>query len=284
MAEDGAEPTDSFELLAHPTRMAVLRELFAAFRESPDDPEVRFSALRQRVDAPDSGNFSYHLDRLVGWFVDETDAGYRLSRRGYGVGLALESGRYGQSADPAPVESLGECLFCESPFDARFEDGHVVLRCANGHRSNVHLRPGTLDDRSVDELREIVALRLAQNAEQTLRGICSACDGRLDVTGVRHEDLDGYLFADRCSGCGAQFVLTAGMCALLDPDVSRFLRDRGRDPRTTPLWEFSVCRTGAETVASPDPLELRVDVECDGDRLSVSVDESGRVARVSRHR
>jgi len=284
MVAGDPEPTDSFELLAHPTRMAVLRELFESLRATPDDPAVQFSELRKRVDAPDSGNFSYHLDRLVGWYVEETDSGYRLSDRGYSVALALKSGRYGRDETPGPVESFGECLFCETPVELRIEDGHSELRCSNGHRSYVFVRPAAIETRSREELRELVALRLYANVQQTLRGVCRACDAAVEMTGEYNDDVDGYLFVDRCSGCGAQLALTAGLCALQDLDVARFLRDRGADPRTTPHWEFECCRAGAETVVSEEPLELRIAVERDGDRLSATLDESGEVVRVSHHR
>jgi len=284
MAEEHPEPTDSFELLAHSTRMAVLQELFESLRATPDDPAVQFSELRERVDAPDSGNFSYHLDRLVGWYVEETDSGYRLASRGYSVALALESGRYGRDETPDPVESLGDCLFCGGPVDARIEDGHSELRCPNGHRSYVHLRPSALETLSRDGLRKLVALRLYGSAQQTLHGVCAACDEDVATTGEYHDDVGGHVFTDRCSGCGAQLALTAGLCAIQDLDVARFLRDRGADPRTTPPWEFECCRAGAETVVSEDPLELRVEVERDGDHLSVTLDASGEVVRVSHHR
>lgn len=283
MAAGDPEPTDSFELLAHPTRMAVLQELFE-FRPTPDDPAVQFSELRERVDAPDSGNFSYHLDRLVGLYVEELDSGYRLTERGYSVALEIESGTYGREEMPDPVESFGECLFCGEPVALRFEEGHSELRCSNGHLSYVYLRPAAIETRSRDELRELVALRLYANAQQTLRGVCRACDRAVEMTGEYHDDVDGHLLADRCSGCGAQFALTAGLCALQDLDVARFLRDRGADPRTTPFWEFECCRAGAETVVSEDPLELLIEVERDGDRLSAVVDGSGEVVRVSHHR
>lgn len=284
MVEDDPEPTDSFELLAHPTRMAVLRALFEALRESPEEPELRFSELREQVEVRDSGNFSYHLDRLVGWYVEESDSGYRLASRGYSVALALESGTYGHDETPAPVESFGECLYCESPVDIRFEDGHSELRCSNGHVSYVHLRPAAFESRSREGLEELVALRLYANAQQTLHGVCVACDEAVAATGEYHDDVGGYVFTDRCAGCGAQLALTAGLCAIQDLNVARFLRDRGADPRTTPPWEFECCRAGAETVVSEDPLELLLEVERDGDRLSVTLDASGDVVRVSHHR
>lgn len=86
----GERTTEGFEMLGSNTRLAILLALWQAQDPSPppseqSDPDVSFSALRERVGIRDSGQFNYHLDKLVGTFVEQTDAGYlddggRLSR------------------------------------------------------------------------------------------------------------------------------------------------------------------------------------------------------------
>jgi len=74
--DDGDEdvpPEDAFSLVANETRMDVLKALWEA-----DGPRS-FSALRERVGVRDSGQFNYHLGKLVGHFVRKTADGYRLS-------------------------------------------------------------------------------------------------------------------------------------------------------------------------------------------------------------
>ena len=44
------------------------------------DGPLAFSSLYDRVDVDDSGQFNYHLDKLAGHFVPNTDHGYALAR------------------------------------------------------------------------------------------------------------------------------------------------------------------------------------------------------------
>jgi hypothetical protein len=64
---------------------------------------------------------------------------------------------------------------------------------------------------------------------------------------------------------------------LLDnADVLTFHAERGVDLSTAPFWTFEWCVSDRHTeVVSADPLEVRVDVPCDGETLCVVVD--GRV-------
>lgn len=71
---DDSDVVEAFGTLADETRLAVLRALVRA--EGP----LRFSELRARVDVRDSGRFAYHLDRLLGRFVEERPEGYTLTR------------------------------------------------------------------------------------------------------------------------------------------------------------------------------------------------------------
>lgn len=60
-------PDDAFDVLGNETRLGILRVLGEA------DGPLSFSALFDRVDYDTSGNFSYHLKRLEGHFIRETD-------------------------------------------------------------------------------------------------------------------------------------------------------------------------------------------------------------------
>lgn len=63
-----------FEQWADETRRRILAELHRA-----SDRPLRFSELRARTQTRDSSRFNYHLTRLVGTFVNRTEAGYDLT-------------------------------------------------------------------------------------------------------------------------------------------------------------------------------------------------------------
>ena len=71
------DPAAAFALLGDATRLRILRELWEAQRDAPDEG-VPFEALRERAGVDDSGRFNYHLGKLTGRFVERGDDGYRL--------------------------------------------------------------------------------------------------------------------------------------------------------------------------------------------------------------
>ncbi len=80
----GEQTADAFEILGNETRLAILFALWEAMDpgsplSEPSDPAVSFSDLKERVGIRDSGQFNYHLDKLVGPFVDQSEEGYTLT-------------------------------------------------------------------------------------------------------------------------------------------------------------------------------------------------------------
>lgn len=71
---DDSDVVEAFGTLADETRLGVLRALVRA------DGPLRFSELRARVDVRDGGRLTYHLDRLLGRFLEERTDGYALTR------------------------------------------------------------------------------------------------------------------------------------------------------------------------------------------------------------
>ena len=94
IATDGAGPASSFQsdegagdaalaalfdLLSDETRLRIVSALAGYEHAHPESPAIRFAALRERVDARDSGRFNYHLRKLDGILVEKTDEGYSLT-------------------------------------------------------------------------------------------------------------------------------------------------------------------------------------------------------------
>ncbi len=78
------DATAVFDLLSDETRAETVRQLAAA------SGGLRFSTLRRRVGARDSGRFNYHLGRLRGRLVEKRDARYVLTERGRHVAATLD--------------------------------------------------------------------------------------------------------------------------------------------------------------------------------------------------
>lgn len=65
-------PDEAFAVLGNETRLAILLAL-----EGTDD-ELGYSELKRQVGVYDSGRFNYHLNKLLGHFIEGSDDGYRL--------------------------------------------------------------------------------------------------------------------------------------------------------------------------------------------------------------
>lgn len=97
--ESDAALTTLFELLSDETRLRIVSALAASEHAHPDDPALRFAALRERVEARDSGRFNYHLQKLDDVLVEKSEDGYRLTPVGRKiVGLVSDI-----SIDPIPA-------------------------------------------------------------------------------------------------------------------------------------------------------------------------------------
>jgi len=104
-----ADPEEVFAALSDDTRVAILRALWDA-----DEQVLSFSELREAVGIRDSGQFNYHLGKLVGQFVRETDDGYTLTRAGIQINGAIEAGAYTVEASLDPIDLDSPCPTCDS--------------------------------------------------------------------------------------------------------------------------------------------------------------------------
>ena len=107
----GPETTEAFGLLANETRLAIMLALWEAYDPHAEDNAVGFTELRGRVGIRQGAQFNYHLDKLVGVFVDSTDGGYRLRPVGLNLVQTLiagtgQGGNVPTDRDRRPMSSL----------------------------------------------------------------------------------------------------------------------------------------------------------------------------------
>lgn len=108
-ADTEQDPSAAFSALANPVRIDIIRTLGAA------NAPLSFSDLHRSTDVKDSGQFNYHLGKLVGSFVHSTEDGYTLSSAGRLIRHVLSEELL--STDPSfDLDRIdGECPFCEAP-------------------------------------------------------------------------------------------------------------------------------------------------------------------------
>lgn len=307
----GLSPSAAFGLLGNETRVSILEALWDA--QAEDETPVPFSALFARVDYDDSGNFNYHLDRLVGHFVRRVEGGYELRSAGQHVVRAVLAGA--MTSDPSfePTEIDANCPYCGATVEAWYEDERFTARCTacpgavgtgSEHPPGTFLRyevpPAALRGRTPEEV--LAAAHVLYDAKLTalLEGVCPECgavaDRSIDVCPDHDASED-----DACEACGSRHEVwidavcrncryarrfVAWFAVATTPAVVSFLHDHGapwdRVPFAKLTWENAhYVDAITESVASTDPLRVRVTVDLDA-TLEVVFDEALAVVDVSR--
>lgn len=271
-----------FELVADETRLAVLRAL-AEYRcgHAPEERPT-FAELRKAAEIGDSANFNYHLDKLVGRFVDKEDGAYRLTYQGHFVVSSLLAGTY-ETCERREVPVDSNCPFCGDPQRGAFEAGTVRVTCPNEHSFTQELPPGTAAERTPEDLLALTSLEMRRNAEFVVEGVCATCYGSLETELTDADGMEGVdrLFVADCGQCGQRFGGPPALLALSHPAVVAFHADRGIDFSERPYWTVPFPDYDV-TVASKSPLRVEVEMALDGDEFRVTMDENAGVVETER--
>ena len=274
---------DAIASLGNRTRLEILLALADAEREHRTQPyAMSFTDLYRVVDVDSTSQFSYHLSRLVGGFVAETDDGYRLTYAGNKVVRAVLSGLYESAPAFDAVEVNGVCVFCEaSPLVATQEDELLVVRCTACDSALVtdYLPRSQVRTRTPSEVVASAGYRIWGSAVQLRGDVCPECYGRVETTLEEHE-LDGrpaHLLVSTCPECWLVLRLPLEVAAAFHPAAVGFFWDHGISLFDLALWEvFEYVTSGALSaeVASVDPVEATVELALDGETLRLRMDES----------
>ena len=273
-------PGEAFGVVSHKTRLRVLEVL-----NETDEP-LAFADLRRRVGADDPSGFNYHLGKLAGRFVQNTDEGYELADPGGRIVGAVLSGGYTKAMDADPVPVDGTCTECGGSLEARFhEDGVRVVCIECGFAfTDPEIPAGALEGVVREQVPMVVDRWLKRVHAAAEHGFCPNCDGRLDrrvtlpsddgspewLTG---EDLDVTVIYD-CRRCGTAWQSIVPYAVFTHSAIIAFHYDHDIDLRETPDWNLDWPRAGAATVMSADPLRIDLAITLDGETRVFTFDEN----------
>jgi DNA-binding transcriptional ArsR family regulator len=264
-------PEEAFGLLSNDLRVEIVRTLGEA--EEP----MSFSAIRSAVGAEDSGQFNYHLRKLVDHFVTHSEEGYALSIAGDRVYGAILSGAYTADASIAPFEFEGRCPLCgHDSLQAEYGDEHAKLSCPNcGEWHNEFpFPPGSLDQFARVDLPAAFDRWMRATVTKFFQGFCENCGGRIDGALERSSEDDRIpvraLF--ECDRCGDELRCSPMLPVLFHPTAVSFFDDHGVDVLHDPSWRYyDVDDEISVEVAETDPLTARLSITVDGSELVATV-------------
>ncbi|WP_435360542.1 DUF7351 domain-containing protein [Haloarchaeobius sp. DFWS5] len=280
MDETDAESTVA--ALADETRLSVLRVLAANQRETPADPAVGFADLRRTVGFEDSGNFSYHLDKLLGQYVHKTAEGYCLTHAGQSVASAVQSGVLA-SEEPRAVETGYECPVCASPIVARGTTGGVAFTCDDGHGLQELGIPPSALDRGVDVVLRQASRKVLYQLTSVADDTCPECVGDFQWTTVSlpdeiRESAGRAVLRAGCRRCGIVYSSPVEVWVLVDEAVRRRLRSAGIVVADHPPWEFPSLASDTERIDG-EPSRYRITFVGD-ESVTVELDETATVTAI----
>jgi hypothetical protein len=309
---------DAYALVGNEVRARILLALSRERAGRGEPPVLPFSELRDRVEADvPSSQFNYHLQQLVGTFVenrgdgnaqllsgfvDEEPDGYALRPEGTTFTRFLRAGLARDGAEVESRETPLDCHYCGTTVRLTYRNSILHLQCPEceylydydlippgvvdgveeGRNTTVHEDSPSVYDRAAEYVRE---RRLA-----FARGSCPLCGNAVD-TSFLDADETTYprrdrreLFVNRsCDHCGDRNYMRLGEVLQRDASLIAFCYDHDLDVTATPPWEipFVVTDEGV-TVHGTDPWEASLRVERDGDVLELTVDENLDVIERSR--
>jgi len=287
---DSVDPAAAFAALSDDTRVDILRALWAA-----DDHRLGFAALREAAGVADSGQFNYHLDKLVGRFVRKTDDRYELTPAGMHVNGAVTAGAYTMDGEMDPVELDDTCPACGGARTFRYEAETAVIECPDCAVSlAATVPPGVFVDYDREDAPRVAARYFRTIVGQVTNGFCAYCDGPVDPTVATIATLadddevppeaptDLPLVRYDCQRCAGEVTSDLGSAFVEHPAVAGFHYEHGVDVRERPFYRFAALTADRAALRERDPVRASVTYAVGDAELTLVVDETGEVRDVER--
>jgi hypothetical protein len=305
--------TEAFALLADETRLAILLALWEEYDPHEDD-DVSFTRLFERTGYEDRGNFSYHLEKLKGTFVEQYTerGGYELTTTGLKLVRAVVAGTGVRRRTLEASEVDQACPLCGASTVVGYRDGLVSWACTEcegvapeeieteGALGLVQFEPAGLTDRSPEELRAASMLAARRKGRSLFDGLCPTCSGPVD--GWLHCCPDherngvcercgrqyGVLARFTCRICEEYGVVSPKRLALFHPAVVAFYDDHGVSTRLqagdfeSATRVYDLVDDHELDVVAEDPPRVTVTAAVDGDEVRLTFDETVDVVDVVR--
>lgn len=220
--EDRQSPEDSFAVVGNETRLSILRVLHERVDVADrTDYTVPFTELREAVGEEDSGKFSYHLNQLLGEFVEKRPEGYAIRYPGTELVRTVKSGAVAPTESAVSEPTTASCYLCGAPVSVAYTNGFVSAQCTEcpGALGFDYMPEGTLSsipvpggavgediDAAPKALLDRVHGRFCHRVRTFGDGACPRCGGPTESR-LRecsdHDATDGP-----CAECGTSMAAT----------------------------------------------------------------------------
>jgi hypothetical protein len=282
-ADELAAPREAFSLLGHDIRLEILLALLDHWQAAKTVPQ-RYSELMSAVEMEDSGKFNYHLDKLRGAYLQQTESGYVPTASATALYRAVLAHRPTQPSAQSELTFEAACPECQEPLGGTYERSFLTVRCPACESPRAHftypLPQKALEDRTDDELLATVSERARSEIGLARTGQCPDWAGTTTTTVCPDErGTPGEPPVEiSCTTC-TWLVRTGVLLPLLsDARVTSTLLDLGVAVEASFPWELP---EPSASIASTDPRKIALQIDTERGAVTVLVDGSLSVESVT---
>ncbi|QZP37458.1 winged helix-turn-helix domain-containing protein [Halobaculum magnesiiphilum] len=236
----------TFELLANETRLGIISALGEASGEG-GYATLTFSELQEATGVEDNGHFNYHLQELVGEFVEDREDGYALTLAGIRAYQAIVARVQRDSLSVEPFEIDGTCPNCGETKEAWYENSRAQIGCRSCGKLEFRypVSPESIDGSEPETLLNALDRQLSRDYLSMFNGVCPYCAGRSTVQLAEFEEYYEDLgmastpvnVHAACDSCAWFLYGNLGALLIFEPPIYSFLRERGVDLWEEYVWE-----------------------------------------------
>lgn len=272
---------DAYAALTDETRVRILLELAAHYRDAWTDGWLSFSELRDRVGVEDTGRFSYHLGELRDEYVRKVDGEYRPQVAALEIVAAIRAGTYeGTDATAEERRTDYECPHCDEALVLRYRNRLLYLGCdTHGAALAYPTPPRALQGRTLPRVLDLTLRKHAGDVALLRDGVCPHCWGPAELSYPRGSVPDSYLLDDVpyatavCETCWLCYPLPLAHSVLGHHAVEALYADHGLGPTAAQIGPRNLARTTAVDLRDGDSPGARLTVELDADAVAFDLDE-----------
>ena len=274
MSRSGIE--SALDLLSNETRFEILRALANQQFEEPGAPGMTFSDLFDEASTEDSGNFNYHLKRLLDSLVTKEEDCYQLTHGGIQLFSLLQAATYAPDHEHRELSLGRNCPLCAAALTATYREGYLEIGCDEHVILEIYVHPSWVESLSTDEFLDRVSLLFHHHIEKIAAGICPLCWGALGH-GLRTDEAPYSIqYHYPCSQCGTELRLLPPQTVMHHSSVAAFYRERGIQVREAPPWEL-YDTYGEMHVLPEDDARVEFELSVEGAMAVGTVDGRGNL-------
>lgn len=273
LGESDIPPHEAFAILADSNRFDIIRVIADASEDT-----LPFNDLYDRSNFDDSGQFNYHLKKLVGPFLRKTEDGYHLRHAARIVYRLAVSGLLSDRGEAELTTVEGPCVQCGAgQLIAVYEGDRFWIRCDDcGRRATVApFPPRALTNYDPDRVPAAFDRYTMGTVVRAAENVCPWCASALSAS-LESADSNwpavDWVIRRECDHCQGWIYTRVRDILRLHPAVISFYHQHNVDILGSSFWNTEVVMAEEiSIVTDTDEWLATVTLTYDGDAIKLGI-------------